>query len=43
MAIGTVMIVVPLIWLSKRERRKQKQAQAEKLAKEQQHHQAPAA
>ncbi|MBO0201276.1 DMT family transporter, partial [Vibrio alginolyticus] len=25
MAIGTVMIVVPLIWLSKRERRKQKE------------------
>ncbi|MDW2335014.1 DMT family transporter, partial [Vibrio sp. 1069] len=33
MAIGTVMIVVPLIWLSKRERRKQKehaQLQAQK-------------
>lgn len=43
MAIGTVMIVVPLIWLSKRERRKQKQAQAEKQLEEQNHHQAPAA
>ncbi|MEL7437599.1 MAG: DMT family transporter [Pseudomonadota bacterium] len=43
MAIGTVMIVVPLIWLSKRERRKQRQAQAAKLAEEQQHHQAPVA
>ncbi|MGR5243719.1 DMT family transporter [Vibrio alfacsensis] len=41
MAIGTVMIVVPLIWLSKRERRKQKQTA--KLAEEQQHHQAPMA
>ncbi|MGR5068266.1 DMT family transporter [Vibrio alfacsensis] len=41
MAISTVMIVVPLIWLSKRERRKQKQTA--KLAEEQQHHQAPMA
>ncbi|PHJ41674.1 DMT family transporter [Vibrio sp. PID17_43] len=41
MAIGTVMIVVPLIWLSKCERRKQKQTA--KLAEEQQHHQAPMA
>ncbi|WP_335926436.1 DMT family transporter [Vibrio parahaemolyticus] len=41
MAIGTVMIVVPLIWLSKRERRKQKehaQLQAQKEHEQQQAH-----
>ncbi|BBM67276.1 membrane protein [Vibrio alfacsensis] len=40
MAIGTVMIVVPLIWLSKRERRKQKQEQEAKAHK---HNHAPVA
>jgi len=35
MAIGTIMIVVPLVWLSKRERRKKKlQAQQEREQKE---------
>ncbi|WP_322804996.1 DMT family transporter [Vibrio alfacsensis] len=40
MAIGTVMIVLPLIWLSKRERKKQKREQA---AKEHKHNHAPVA
>ncbi|HHF3017745.1 MULTISPECIES: DMT family transporter [Vibrio] len=39
MAIGTIMIVVPLVWLSKRERRKKKlQAQQEREREQQEAH-----